>query len=194
MGMDPASMAFGIANAGAQVAGSVMSFIEAGKQRKLMAEAKLDAEKSMNAARNALDINYFDVLSVNKEPYEREREALVSQGAQSIQAAQEGERGVAATAGRIQMAQNEAQAGIRDAMNKDMQDLSKLSAEEESRLRDEKVGIDLAEAEGAQQAAADAQKAAAQYKQQAIQGISNMFGDVAKQAPLYAKKKDPTTE
>lgn len=182
-------MAFQIGNAGAQLAGSIMSFIEAGKQRKLMAEAKIDAEKSMASAKSALEVNYFDVLGINKEPYERQREALVSQGAQSIQAAQEGERGVAATAGRIQMAQNEAQADIRDAMNKDMQELSKLSAEEESRLRDERTSIDLEEAKGAQQAAADAQRAAAQAKQQAVQGISNMFGDVAKAAPLYPEKK-----
>ena len=68
---------------------------------------------------------------------------MLSQGAQAIQAGVESERGAAATAGRIQMAANEGQGAIRTAMGQDMQQLEMLSAQEEGRLRDIGVQLDL---------------------------------------------------
>ena len=180
-------VATGIAIAGLAVsaAGTAGSFISASKQRKLQKEAEADADKAMAQARKALEINYYDVLGVNKEPYELQREAMISQGQQAIQAAQEGDRGAAAAAGRVQMAMNEGQAQIRTAMGKEMQDIQKLQVGEDSRLRDVGVQLDLAEVEGAQQAASDAQKAAAQYTQAGIQGLSNMGKSMMSMAPLY---------
>ena len=35
----------------------------------------------MSEARRKLETNYMDVLSINKEPFERQREALLSAGA-----------------------------------------------------------------------------------------------------------------
>lgn len=169
------------------------SFAQAGKQNKLMREAKADAEKAMADARKSLEVNYYDVLGINKEPYERQREAMVSQGAQAIQAAQEGDRGAAAAAGRVQMAQNEAQAGIREQMGKELQDIQKLQAGEESRLRDVGTQLDLQEAEGAQQAMADAQKAKTAAIEQGIQGLSKMGGQLMQMAPLYGKGGTETT-
>jgi hypothetical protein len=84
------------------------SFANAAKQRKQAAKTQREAEKAaaeaMAAARKKLEINFYDKLAVQKEPYELAREAALAAGAQAIQAGQESERGSAATAGRVQMA------------------------------------------------------------------------------------------
>lgn len=178
-----------IAGAGLAIsAGSAgMSFAQAGKQRKLQRQAEADAEQAMAEARKKLEVNFFDQLAIQKEPYELQREALLAQGAQAIEAGAESERGAAATAGRIAMAQNEAQAGIRTEMGKELMALEKLSAQEESRLRDVGVNLDLAEVQGAQQAASDAQKAAAAATAQGMQSINSLAQQAIQMAPLYSK-------
>jgi hypothetical protein len=165
-----------------------MSFAQANKQRKLQDKAQSDAQKAMDEARKKLEVNYYDQLSVPMEAYEREREALLSAGAQAIQAGVEGEsRGAGAVAGRVQAGMNEAQAGQRTSMAKELSDLQKLSAEEDSRLRDIGVQLDLGEVEGAQQAAADAQQARTAAMQQGMQGVTSLAQQGMELAPLYGR-------
>ena len=176
--------------AGGLVAGAAstgMSFAQMSKQGKLQKQAEADAAKAMAEARKKLDVNYYDQLSIQKEPYELAREAANVASAQAIQAGQESERGVAATAGRVQMAQNEQQRQIATAMGQEMSDLEKLSATEDARLRDVGVQLDLGEAEGAQRAARDAQEAKAAATQQAMQGVTSMVQSGAELLPLYGK-------
>lgn len=163
------------------------SFIDAGKQKKLQKQAEADAQKAMAEARKKLEVNYYDEMAVNKEPYELQREALLSQGAQAMQAGVESERGAAATAGRLQQAQNEAQAGIRTEMGKEMADIQKLQLAEESRLRDIGTQLDLGEAEGAQQAARDAQEARAAAMAQGFEGLTSTAQQALQMVPLYTQ-------
>jgi hypothetical protein len=165
------------------------SFSLASKQRKIQREAESDAAKAMAEARKKLEVNFYDNLSILKEPYEREREAIISAAGAATTAAQEGDtRGAAATAGRIQLGVQQGQREIAGAMGQEMLALQKLSADEASRLRDMKVGIDLGEVEGAQLKARDAQESAAAYTQQGMQGIQD-FGEKAyKMAPLFDSK------
>jgi vacuolar-type H+-ATPase subunit H len=167
------------------VAGTAMSFAQAAKQQQNIRAAQAKADQAMQEARKKLEVNYFDQLAIQKEPYELQREALLSSGAQAIQAAQEGDRGAAAAAGRVQMAQNEAQAGVRTAMGKELSDLERLSATEESRLRDIGVQLDMGEIAGAQQAMSDAEQAKAAAMAQGFQGIGNIANAVDKFVPLY---------
>lgn len=177
--------ALAIGGAVASAASTVGSFAQAGKQRRLQNQAQADAEKAMAEAKKALDVNYYAGLSIQKEPYELQREALLSQGAQAIEAGVESERGAAATAGRVYGAQNVAQGDVRTAMGKEMTDLEKLTAQEESRLRDVGVQINMEEAAGAQQAAADAQRAAAQATQAGFAGLQSMGQQALSMVPLY---------
>jgi len=171
-----------------------MSFIQAGKQRKMQRQAEAEAEKAMAEARKKLEVNYYEQLGIQKEPYELQREALLQQGAMGVEAGREGDvRGAAATVGRVQMAQQEAQAGIRSAMGQELTDLSKLTAAEESRLRDVGVGLDLEEVAGAQLAAANAQEMQAQAVQQGMQGITSLGQQAVEAIPLFGKTKTPTT-
>jgi len=166
-----------------------MSFAQARKQRRFQRDAEDKAAQMMSEAREKLEVNYYDQLAIQKEPYELEREALISAGAQAIAAGTESERGAAATAGRVQMAQQQGQRDIAAAMGQEMLGLEKLSAQEESRLRDVGVQLDLAEVEGAQMAAAQAAEAGNIATQQGVQGIVNMGQQVAAMAPLYARNK-----
>lgn len=179
------STALAVGGLAITAATTTKSFIDAGKQRRLQKQAQADADRAMAEARKKLEVNVYDTMAVKKEPYELQREALLSQGAQSIQAGQESERGAAATAGKVQMAQNEAQAGIRTDMGKEMTDIEKLQLGEESRLRDIGVQLDLSEAEGAQQAAADAQQAAAAATTQAFQGVTSLASQGLQMVNLY---------
>lgn len=173
----------------ATAATTTMSFVQAGKQKEAMRNAERDADEAMQAARKKLEVNFYDKLSVKKEPYELEREALLSQGAQAIQAGVESERGAAATAGRVQLAQQEGQAGIRTAMGQELSNLEKLSAQEDSRLRDVGTQLDLEEVAGAQLAAANAQELSAQATQQGFQGVTSMAQQLSSFAPLYEQSQ-----
>lgn len=164
-----------------------MSFANAGKQRRKMREAETAADKAMQEARQKLEVNVYDKLAIQKEPYELQREAMLSQGAQAIQAGVESERGAAATAGRVQMAANEGQGAIRTAMGQDLQQLEMLSAQEEGRLRDIGVQLDLEEVAGAQLAAANAQELGAQATAQGMEGLTSLGSQLAEQAPLFEK-------
>ena len=164
-----------------------MSFSQANKQKKLQSQAEAEATKAMEKARASLKVNYMDALSIQKEPYELQREAMIAQGAQTIDAAQGSERGTAAAAGRVQMAQDEAQGGIRTAMGKELTEIERLKVAEDARLRDLNVQLDLGEVEGAQMAARNAQEMAAQATAQGFEGVTSMATQAANLVPLYAK-------
>ena len=178
------SIAAGIGIA-SSLGGAAMSFTQANKQQKLQKEAESEADKAMAEARGRLDVNYMNALSVQKEPYELQREAMISQGTQATDAAQESERGAAAAAGRVQMAQNEAQGGIRTAMGKELTEIERLKVAEEARLRDLNVQLDLGEVEGAQMAARNAQEMAAQATAQGFEGLTSAATQAANLVPLY---------
>ena len=165
-----------------------MSFAQAGKQRQAQRQAEKDAEQAMAEARKKLEVNFYENLAIQKEPYELEREALLSQGAQAIQAGVESERGAAATAGRIQMAQQQGQAGIRTAMGQDLMNLQKLAASEEARLAGLGYNLDLEEVAGAQLKAREAERLAALATEQGMKGVQS----IAQQGlntfvPLFSK-------
>jgi hypothetical protein len=164
---------------------TVMSFVQAGNQKKAQRQAEADADKAMQAARKKLDINYYDTLGIQKEPYELERDALLSQGALAIQAGVESERGVAATAGRIQMSMNNAQSGVRTAMGQELSDLAKLSVKEDSRLRDINAELDLEEVAGNQLKAANKEELSAMALKQGMEGVTSFGKKLYESAPLF---------
>jgi len=166
------------------------SFGQARTQRKLQEQADRKAAEMMAEARKKLEVNVYEELAIAKEPYELQREALLTQGATALQAGVEGEaRGAAATAGRVQMAQQAGQAQTRAAMSQEIRDLEKLTAAEESRLRDIGVQLDLGEVEGAQIASREAAINRAQAMQQGIQGATSMVQQGLQFIPLYQQNR-----
>jgi hypothetical protein len=155
------------------------------KMRKLQKESDADALKFRQEADKFLEVNVYDQLGVQMKPYELEREALASVGAQSIEAGRESERGVGATVGRVFAGYSDAIRDIQTRQGQEMADLEKLSAAEDSRLKDIKTQLALDEAEGAQQASAMYEERAQQAKKNAISGVTSMLGQAAKLSPLY---------
>ena len=175
-----------IIGATAAVAGTSMSFIQAGEQKKAQRQAEKDADEALANAKKKLETNVYAEQGIKKEPYELEREALLSQGAMAIQAGVESERGAAATAGRVQLAQQQGQAAVRSAMGQELTNLENKQLAEESRLSDIGIQLDLGEVEGAQLAAANAERLRAQAQQQGMQGVVSAAGQIASALPLFS--------
>jgi len=169
------------------VGSTVASFSQASKQRKAQEQAELDADKAMAEARGKLDVNFAEQMSIKKEAYDNEREALLVQGAMATESGMASERGSATTAGRVYAAQQAGQANVRGAMADEMTNIENAIIEEDSRLRDLDVSLDLEEVAGNQLKAANAQEAAQQAKQQGIQGIMNSAQQAAAFVPLYGQ-------
>lgn len=184
MGVATAVAIGGLAVSGAS---TTMSFVQAGQQRKKQRQAEAAAAEAMAAARKKLEINFAEELAIQKEPYELQREAMLAQGALGVQAGRESDKGAEATVGRVQMAQNEAQAGIRSAMGQELNEIQKQVVDENSRLRDIGVQLDLGEAEGAQLAARDAEEARAQAMSEGFQGVASTLQQGLAMVPLYQK-------
>jgi len=174
-------------------ASTTMSFMNAAEQKSKQRAAEAAAAAAMAEARRKLQINYTDEMAVKKEPYELQREALLSAGAQAIQAGQESERGAVATAGKVQMAQNEAQAGIRTEMGKEMTDIQNKQIAEQSRLRDLGVQMDLGEVEGQQAMARDAEQQAAADNQAGWQGVMSTAQQGLGMVNLFPKSGAPAS-
>jgi len=180
--------ALAIAALATTAATTTNSFVQAGKQKKLQEKAENEAEKAMADAKKRLGVNYAEGLSIQKEPYELEREALISAGAQAIQAGVEGDvRGAGATAGRVQAAQQAGQRQIATAMGQDMLGLEKAAAAEDARIAQDLAGLDMMELSGAQLAARDAEKARNAAIQQGVQGVQSFVQQGLQFAPLYSK-------
>jgi hypothetical protein len=164
------------------------SFVQAAEQNQKKRKAEEKAAAAMMEARKKLDVNYYKQLGIQKEPYELARRELLSQGALATQQLAEGDpRALAAGVGRIQLAQQLGQEKVATAMQQEQTALEKLVAGEESRLRDLGAQLDLQEVVGAQQAAADAERAEALAIQQGMAGLTSLGGQVAQTAALYAK-------
>ena len=155
------------------------------KSKRLQKEAEAEAQKAMAEARKLLDVNVYEALNIQMKPYDLEREAALTTGAQLIEAGRESERGASAMAGRIQANQQALNRDIQTRMGKEMADLQKLTAAEDSRLKDIKTQLYLDEVEGAQQAASMYDERAAQAAKNAISGVTSMIGQAAKLPALY---------
>jgi hypothetical protein len=167
---------------------TAMSFSQANRQRNAMLNAQEKADAAMAEARKKLDVNFYESLSIPKEAYAQQVQANLVAGAQAMQAGVEGEaRGAGAVAGMVQAQQNQAQNEIRANMGQDIYNLQAATAQEDARLRDIGIQLDLGEVEGAQLAAANAQEMSAQAMQQGMQGVTSLVGQAAELAPLFDK-------
>ena len=173
------------------LASTGMSFVQAGKQKKLAQDAQAAADEAFKKAEAQLDVNYFEQLGISKTPYENQREAIAQAGAQAMEIAKESERGGAATAGRVLALSNIAQQGITDKQTKDLEALNKLVATEGSRLGTERANLSLEQSEGAGIAAAQAQNQQNQAIMSGVTGLANAGMSLYENSELY--KQNPTT-
>lgn len=175
------------------LASTGMSFIQAGKQRKLSEDAQRDADKAFKEAEAQLDVNYFEQLGISKTPYDNQREAIAQQAAQAMEIGRESERGGAATAGRVLAQSNLAQQGITNQQTKDLEALNKLVATEDAKLGTARANLGLEQAEGAGFAAAQAQNLQNQAIMSGVTGLANAGMSLYENSELY-KQNNPNTD
>jgi len=178
-----------IVTAGLQVGSAVKSFSQSKKQQTAATRAQFAADQAMTSAKKELSKNFYSGLDINLKAYDQQRDALAGVADRLVTAGQESERGAAATAGAVLLGANEAEKDITNNQIGAIEALEQSVAKEEGRLAGLRSDLNLAEAEGAQQAAADAAKAEAAAITGGIQGLSDAAGSVMKGAELYGNKK-----
>jgi hypothetical protein len=167
---------------------TIASFAQAAEQNQKKQAAEAEAAKAYDEARKRLDVNFYEQLSIQKEPYELARRELLSQGALATQQLAEGDaRALAGGVGRVQIAQQLGQEGVTTAQQQEQTQMDRLVAGEDARLGDVETQIELQRAMAAQQAAADAEKAESMAIGQGMAGVTSIVGQVASLAPLFEK-------
>lgn len=176
------------------VGSAAYSIAQSEKQKTLAKQAQRDADKAFSAAEKELDVNYFEELGISKTPYDNQREALLVNAAQAMRQGQLSERGGAATAGQVLAQSNTSQQNVTDAQIKQTEALGKLVATEDSRLADERKTLQLAQAEGAGIASAQAQNASNASIQQGVTALANLGMQAYGNSELYNQNNTPTRD
>ena len=176
---------------GVKALSGVGSFIQAGQRQKEIDKANRAAQKAVAEAKKQIQVKPFEALTVSDTPYERQREQFASQAAQATQAAAEMGAAGMGRVGAIAMAGDEAQAKVRDQQIKQLESIENLKAQDEARAAQQMATLSLQEAEGAQQAAADAQAAKAASITSGMNTMSGLFGDVTKINPVTGEALFP---
>ena len=174
---------------GISAAQAGLSFAQSIKQTSDMKKAIASASVAFKDARRRLDVNHMRGMSIMKEPYELARDASLVTSNNVIQASREADpRGAATTAGRVLMAENENQAMIRSSMGKEAQRIDELVRAEDQAIALRQGELSLAEAEGAQQAAADLQAARTNSIQSGLSAFSSAASTLGDHANIYDNK------
>lgn len=163
------------------------SIAQSEKQKNLSKQAEADADKAFTAAQKELDVNYFEELGISKTPYENQREALLVSAAQAMQQGQLSERGATATAGQVLAQANTSQQNVTDAQIQQTEALDKMVASEDARLANERKSLQLAQAEGAGIASAQAQNASNASIQQGVTALADLGMSAFENSELYSQ-------
>lgn len=169
---------------------SGLSFYQSSQQRKQQKEAEAEAKIAMEEAKRKLDVNFYKSLGIQKEPYELEREAMLSNMSNTIYAGVESRRGVAEVANAVNMANNVGQRNIAGAMGKELMTLEQLAAAEDINLNQQKINLDIGTVRGAQLAARNSEMLANQSFMQGMEGVTSMVGQLSTMPALYGNNAD----
>lgn len=186
MGLETAAI-LGIASLAMSAGTTVASGAQAAKQRRIQAGAEEDANRFMKDARDKLEVNEYDELSINSLVYDNQREELSKVGAALIENAQQSDRPNMG-AQSIVDAVNKANTSITEKEVNELQDLDLVQAEEATRKSDIGIQLDLGEVQGAQKAAADAGELAQKYKSDFLTQLpQTAMAAVSTLAPVFGK-------
>jgi hypothetical protein len=172
--------------AGTQLVGAGASFAQAAKNNRLRREAEEAAKGYMDQAVKAYKTNYAEDIQVPLEGYERAAEMNTQAAGQALDAMRES--GQRAVIGGVAGLQQQAQAGseeLRMAMQGDLYKRNLMIAEEEANIRDRLANLDLAQATGAQQSAADARAMGAQSVESGLANLAGAGTSIYEGSELY---------
>lgn len=177
-----------ITSMAATAASTGMSISQASKARKALRDAEREAERITEETKRMMDVNPFEAVAIQKEPYEIMAESIVEGAAREAELLAEADpRYLAGMAGARGQQQQDQLERVRAAMSRELQGLEMTTAQEESNIRNNLQRFAEMEIGGAQQAAAEQERIANQATVGAIQGFGNLAGQAADFAPLYSR-------
>lgn len=172
--------------AGASLVGSGLSFARAAQERRNFLEAGEVAAKAVEEARKKYETKFTEQLQVPLEGYRAAAEANAASASQVLEAMREsGQRSIIGGVAGLQQQVQQGSEDMRLAMQQDLYNRDLMIAEEEAGIRDRLAGLDLQEATGAQQAAADAQNRMASAIESGIGGIAQAGSTIFEGSQLY---------
>jgi len=167
-----------------------MSVSASEEQALAQAKAEAEAKKALDSARSEMKQRKLAKLAINLEGERTAAENAAVVAATGIQTARGGDpRQLAATIGRTQMANIAEQEALQATRARRVDDLELLKAQEEQSIQTNLANLDLAEAEGAQVAAARAADLQQAYDNQAVQGGVQAAGAAVNLAGTIAGPK-----
>ena len=177
-----------IISAGVGIASAASSFKRSADEKRKYRQAEEAAAGLMEDARKQYSTNFAEQLRVPLEGYEMASNLNKEALSQNLEAMREsGQRAIiGGVAGLQQQAQQGAEQ-LRMGMQQDLYERDKAIVSEESRLRDIQAEIDLGEAAGAQQAAADAQALSAQNMEAGFGSLTSAATSLYEGSDLYNK-------
>lgn len=172
--------------AGMSLAGAGANFAQAAKQQKLMRQAQEEAAKYMQEARQKMGVNYLESVQVPLEAYEAQERMNLAASMQATDALREsGQRSVIGGTGRVLEQSNRAAEQMRFDMQRDLYNRDMMIAQEDASIAQNLSDLDLAEAQGAQMAAAEADVNRANALTGAFTGLANAGMTIYEGSNLY---------
>ena len=172
--------------AGSALVGSGLSFARAAQERRTFLEAGEVAARAVEEARKKYETKFTEQLQVPLGGYRSATEANAAIASQNIEALREsGQRSIIGGVAGLQQQVQQGSEQMRLAMQQDLYNRDLMIAEEEAGIRDRLAGLDLEEAAGAQEAAADAQNRMASAIESGIGGIAQAGSTIFEGANLY---------
>jgi hypothetical protein len=163
------------------------------KSKSAARAAEAVAARKLKSAKKELQRMEYQGLSIDLEGYRQEQESSQVAAAMAIDAGQQADgRTLAAVAGRAQMADIEQQRQARVDKGTRLDALDKIKADERKQVHQQMAGLDLAEAQGAQIAAAEADVMAQKQQDQAITSGVQAVGAAANLYSAVQGPFDPT--
>ena len=154
---------------------TVMSFLEADKQKAAMREAQRAAEKALAEQKRLQEQNFYEALRVPTEAYDRQFREGTAANAQAVEALSQDQRSLIGGIQGVQEATIEGQAKTREALADRLYNLDVMKAGAATQQADDLSKIAADEAQGAQIAAMAAEKAKIAQQQAMLQGAGGMI-------------------
>jgi hypothetical protein len=172
------------------VAGGVLGFGQAAKQKAAQQRAERESNRLMQQARRNLQTKFYEQLQVPTEAYDRQFKESTAQQQQSLQALRESDpRTLAAGVGKVGAVGVAENQKIREDMAERLFQLQKLKADEMSAINDQLVSLDVGEAMSQDIRAREARQFATAATGQGFQSLASGFSKAAESIPLFFKNK-----
>jgi hypothetical protein len=175
---------------GLTAASTIMSFVDASKQKAAMRGAQREAERLAEDARRRKEQNLYEAVQVPLQAYDRQFREGIAANTQAVEALSQDPRMLIGGIQGVQEATIEGQAKTREALADRIYTDAMTKAGAGMAINQDLAKLDLEEAQGAQIAAMAAEKAMIAQQQAGLQGIGGMITQGAGMIGTYGGMAD----